>query len=261
MCAAVGVVLKNIFRPLFAVVLLAGWVLPVATIAQTPQEKIRAALEPKLNNGAKIASITLSPVPTIYEVRVEGDLLYVDETGTHLFQGNLINLPQGRDITRERKDELRAETERAVMPTLWSEASLTNAVKLVKGKGTRKVVVFEDPYCGYCKKLRQSFEAMNDITVYTFMVAALTPDSPKKARELWCATDRVKAYEDWMVRGKAPAAAAASCADPVANVAELARKLGVGPVPAIYFADGSAGRGYMPAPDLEARLAQVKPAF
>ena len=253
--------MKNIFRSLFAVVLLAGWVLPVATIAQTPQEKIRAALEPKLNNGAKIASITLSPVPTIYEVRVEGDLLYVDETGAHQFQGNLINLQQGSDITRERKDELRAETERAVMPTLWSEASLTNAVKLVKGKGTRKVVVFEDPYCGYCKKLRQSFEAMNDITVYTFMVAALTPDSPKKARELWCATDRVKAYEDWMVRGKAPAAAAASCADPVANVAELARKLGVGPVPAIYFADGSAGRGYMPAPDLEARLAQVKPAF
>ncbi len=176
MCAAVGVVLKNIFRSLFAVVLLAGWVLPVATIAQTPQEKIRAALEPKLNNGAKIASITPSPVPTIYEVRVEGDLLYVDETGTHLFQGNLINLPQGRDITRERKDELRAETERDVMPTLWSEASITNAVKIVKGKGTRKVVVFEDPYCGYCKKLRQSFEAMNDITVYTFMVAALTPD-------------------------------------------------------------------------------------
>jgi thiol:disulfide interchange protein DsbC len=71
----------------------------------------------------------------------------------------------------------------------------------------------------------------------------------------------VKAYEDWMVRGKAPVAAAASCADPVAKVADLARKMGVGPVPAIYFADGSAGRGYMPAPDLEARLTQVKPTF
>jgi len=252
---------KFTFRSLFALAGLTALLLPVVTTAQTPQEKIRAALEPKLNNGAKIASITPSPVPTIYEVRVEGDLLYVDETGTHLFQGNLINLPQGRDITRERNDQFRAENERTMMPTLWSDASLASATKLVKGTGQRKVIVFEDPYCGYCKKLRQSFEAMNDITVYTFMVANLSPDSPKKARELWCSAERVKAYEDWMVRGKAPAAAAASCTDPVAKVAELARKMGVGPVPAIYFADGSAGRGYMPAPDLEARLAQVKPAF
>jgi thiol:disulfide interchange protein DsbC len=253
--------LKAFSRSVLAFVATLALTLPALSFAQSPQEKIRASLEPKLNNGAKIIAITPSPVAGLYEVRVGQELMYADETGTHLFQGNLINLVQGRDLTRERNDQYRAETERTMMPTLWSAASLADAVKLVKGNGKHKVIVFEDPYCGYCKKLRQSFEAMNDITVYTFMTANLSADSPKKARELWCASERVKAYDDWMVRGKAPAAAAASCADPVAKVAELARKMGVGPVPAIYFADGSAGRGYMAAPELEARLAQVKAMF
>jgi thiol:disulfide interchange protein DsbC len=147
------------------------------------------------------------------------------------------------------------------MPALWSPDALKDAVKLVKGSGARKMVVFEDPYCGYCKKLRESFVEMNDITVYTFMVAALSPDSGTKARDLWCAADRTKAYDDWMVRGKAPTTADKSCADPVARVASLAKRLGVGPVPHVVFSDGTKNLGYLAAADLGKRMTDVKPAF
>ena len=247
---------------LSALVTTLGLAFSFSASAQMPEEQIRKALEPKLNEGAKIDEISKSPLPGLYEVRIGTDLLYADETGNYILQGNLIHLKTGQNLTRDRAEQVRADTEKAMMPTLWSQAALGNAVKLVKGNGTRKLVVFEDPYCGFCKKLRQSFEAMNDITVYTYMTTGLSPDSGKKARDMWCSTDRIKAYDDWMVRGKAPQNAETACADPVKKVGELARGMGVGPVPAIFFADGTKVAGYLPANDLEARLALVvKPTY
>lgn len=224
-------------------------------------ENIRKLLTPKLSPGTKIEAIRPTAMTWLYEVQVGTDVVYVNENATFLFQGTLIDLDKGRDLTRERRESLVAEAEATIMPTLWSADALKDAVKLVKGNGSRKVVVFEDPYCGYCKKLRQSFAEMNDITVYTFMVAALSPDSANKARDLWCSTDRVKAYDDWMVRNKAPVAADKTCADPVKRVADLAKRLGVGPVPHVVFADGSKNLGYLASADLTQRLSGIKATF
>lgn len=237
---------------------------PTAPVAapQPVADAIRKSLTPRLNGGATIDAVSTTAVPGLYEVRIAGtDVLYMDATGNFAVQGTLIDVRTGQNVTQERVAAFQAEAAKIMMPTLWAADTLTQAVKLVKGDGSRKMVVFEDPYCGYCKKLRESFEAMNNITVYTLMTTNLTPDSGKKARELWCAPDRIKAYDDWMVRGKAPAAANANCADPLSKVAELARKMGVGPVPAVFFADGTRSPGYMPAKDLEARLAALTPQY
>jgi len=229
--------------------------------AQVPDEAIRKALAQRLSPGTKIDAVRASPVAGLFEVQIGTQLLYVNEAATHLIQGNLVDLASGRNETQERAEALIAELEKVVMPVLWSPDALQNAVKLVKGSGARKMVVFEDPYCGYCKKLRESFAEMSDVTVYTFMVAALSPDSGIKARDLWCSTDRAKAYEDWMVRAKAPVAADKNCADPVKTVADLAKRLGVGPVPHIVFSDGTKNLGYLAAADLSKRLVTVKQVF
>ena len=234
---------------------------PAGTVAPAVADNIRKVLGPKINGGGKIDAIRPAPMAGLYEVQIGTDVLYVNETANFLIQGSLVDLEKGRDLTRERKEALVAEMEAKVMPALWSGESLNDAVKLVKGKGTRKVVVFEDPYCGYCKKLRQSFAEMDDITVYTFMVAQLSQDSPAKARDLWCSADRIKAYDDWMLRSKAPAAADKACADPTQRVAGLAKRLGVGPVPHVVFADGSKNVGYMPSADLGKKLGTVKATF
>ena len=234
---------------------------PSGTVAPAVADNIRKVLGPKINGGGKIDAIRPAPMAGLYEVQIGTDVLYVNETANFLFQGSLVDLDKGRDLTRERKEALVAEMEAKVMPALWSGESLNDAVKLVKGKGTRKVVVFEDPYCGYCKKLRQSFAEMDDITVYTFMVAQLSQDSAPKARDLWCSADRIKAYDDWMLRSKAPAAADKACADPTQRVAGLAKRLGVGPVPHVVFADGSKNVGYMPSADLGKKLGTVKATF
>ena len=229
--------------------------------AQVPDEAIRKALALRLTSGTKVDAVRASPVAGLFEVQIGTQVLYVNEAATYLIQGNLVNLESGRNVTQERAEALLADVEKVVMPVLWSPDALQDAVKLVKGNGAHKVVVFEDPYCGYCKKLRQSFAEMNDITVYTFMVAALSPDSGNKARDLWCSADRTKAYDDWMVRSKAPVAADKGCADPVKRVADLAKRLGVGPVPHVVFSDGSKNLGYLASADLGKRLLTVKPTF
>ena len=253
------------FFGLTAAVLLVSFPVAAQTIASgvpaTVVDNIRKVLGPKINAGGKVDAIRPAPMAGLYEVQIGTDVLYVDATSNFLFQGSLVDLDKGRDLTRERKEALLAEMEAVMMPTLWSGESLNDAVKLVKGKGTRKVVVFEDPYCGYCKKLRQSFAEMDDITVYTFMVAQLSQDSAPKARDLWCSADRIKAYDDWMLRSKAPAAADKACADPTQRVAGLAKRLGVGPVPHVVFADGSKNVGYMPSADLGKKLGTVKATF
>ena len=229
--------------------------------AQVPDAAIRKALSLRLPPGTIVDAVRASPVKGLFEVQIGTQMLYVNDAATYLIQGSIVNLESGRNVTQERTESLLAELEKNVMPGLWSPDALQDAVKLVKGSGARKVVVFEDPYCGYCKKLRESFAEMNDITVYTFMVAALSPDSGNKARDLWCSADRSKAYDDWMVRGVAPAAANKSCADPVKRVADLAKRLGVGPVPHVVFSDGTKNLGYLAPTDLAKRLSTVKPVF
>jgi thiol:disulfide interchange protein DsbC len=232
-----------------------------ASNARAAVDTIRKTLTPRLTPGTVIDAIAPSPVHGLFEVQIGSELLYVTESGTFMFQGDLVNLETGSNLTKARSEALITQMEKAVMPDLWSSAALADAVKLVKGKGTRKVVVFEDPYCGYCKKLRQSFAELDDITIYTFMVAGLSADSAPKARDLWCAADRAKAYDDWMTRGKAPASADKSCTDPIKRVAALAKRLGVAPVPHVLFSDGTKNMGYLSAGDLNARLATVKPVF
>lgn len=244
---------------LLAVISMFSFAQPVA--AQIPDEAIRKAVAQRLTPGTKIDAVRVSPIAGLFEVQIGTQVIYVNEAATYLIQGNLVNLESGRNVTQDRTEALLAELEKVVMPVLWSPDALQDAVKLVKGNGARKVVVFEDPYCGYCKKLRQSFAEMNDITVYTFMVAALSPDSGVKSRDLWCSADRAKAYEDWMVRGVAPATANKSCTDPVKRVADLAKRLGVGPVPHVVFSDGTKNLGYLASADLGKRLSTVKPAF
>ncbi len=231
-----------------------------STWAQTAQENIKKALEPKLN-GLKMDGISKTQIPGLYEVRVGSDLVYMDESGKYMLQGNLMEVANNKNLTRDRNEQIQAEADKVMMPTLWSASALKNAVKLVKGNGNRKMVVFEDPNCGYCKKLRQSIENISDVTVYTFVIPILSEDSNKKTRDLWCSSDRQKAYDDWMLRGKTPATAAKSCEDVSTESLELSQKLKVRGTPAIFFADGTRVPGFLPPDLLEKRLAATKATF
>ena len=226
-----------------------------------PSPTTSAGARPQINGGGKIDAIRPAPMAGLYEVQIGTDVLYVNETANFLCSGLAGDLEKGRDLTRERKEALVAEMEAPVMPALWSGESLNDAVKLVKGKGTARSSCLKTRIAAIAKAAP---ELRRDGRHHRLHLhgGAVEPGFRPKARDLWCSADRIKAYDDWMLRSKAPAAADKACADPTQRVAGLiAKRLGVGPVPHVVFADGSKNVGYMPSADLGKKLGTVKATF
>ena len=124
------------------------------------------------------------------------ELFYTDADGNYLLQGNLIDTKQQRNLTEERIDKLWRSTSR--------QLPVKDAFTIVRGNGKRKLAVFEDPNCGYCKHFERDLQKVDNVTVYMFLYPILGPDSTDKSRNIWCAKDKAKAWQDWMVRDAAP---------------------------------------------------------
>ncbi|RYE62260.1 MAG: DsbC family protein, partial [Oxalobacteraceae bacterium] len=197
--------------------LLATGLLASCVDAQTNVEStIKKALEPRLS-GAKIESVKETPYSGLYEVRVAGDILYTDKKGEYLVIGQVYDVKSSRNLTRERIDE--------VNKIKFSDLPLEMALKQVKGNGKRVIAVFEDPNCGYCKRLRQTtLKEIDNVTIYTFMYNILSEDSFVKSKNVWCASDRNKAWDDWMLAGKVPPTAPAACETPNDKIVALGQK-------------------------------------
>jgi thiol:disulfide interchange protein DsbC len=236
-------------------VLLATALLASCVDAQnTVEANIKKALEPHLG-GAKIESVKETPYGGLYEVRVAGDILYTDKKGEFLVIGQVYDVKSSRNLTRERIDDINK--------IKFSDLPLEMALKQVKGNGKRVIAVFEDPNCGYCKRLRQTtLNEIDNVTIYTFMYNILSQDSFTKSKNIWCAPNRNKAWDDWMINGKVPPAAPAACESPNDKVLALGQKLRITGTPAIFFSDGTRIPGAIDLKSLEAKLdsLEAKPA-
>ncbi|OZI29361.1 disulfide bond formation protein DsbC [Bordetella genomosp. 7] len=182
----------------------------------------------------------------IFEVQLGTELVYTDENVTWVMEGPLIDAATRRDVTRERQEKLGAAA--------FDELPLDMAVKQVRGDGSRKMAIFEDPNCGYCKQLHKTLQDVDNLTIYTFLYPVLTPDSTTKSRNVWCAKDQARVWQDWMLRGQTPPSA--ECDAPIQQVLALGQKLMVRGTPAIFFEDGSRLNGAAPLEMIEARLGQ-----
>lgn len=221
--------------------------------AQTAQESaIKKLIEPKLGQGVKVDSVIKTPYSGLFEVRVGSDILYTDEKAQYLFVGNVLDAKSGTNYTKARTDEL--------SKIKFSDLPLESALKMVKGDGKRVIAVFEDPNCGYCKRFRKTLAGMDNITVYTFLYNILSEDSTVKSKNVWCSADRNKAWDEWMLNGKAPSAAPSNCVTPNEKILALGQKLRVNGTPAIFFADGSRVPGAMDAKGLEEKFASLNSA-
>lgn len=221
-------------------------------LAETTQEaNVRKLIAPRLGDNAKVDSVTKTPYSGLFEVRTGSDIIYTDEKAKYLFVGRVLDAQTYQDYTKERVEE--------ISKIKFSDLPLEAALKTVKGNGKRVIAVFEDPNCGYCKRFRQTLQEVDNVTVYTFMYNILSEDSATKSKNVWCATDRAKAWDDWMLNGKVPATAAAACTtNPNERVLALGQKLRISGTPAIFFADGSRVPGAIDARALETKLAAIK---
>ncbi|WP_349742742.1 DsbC family protein [Roseateles cavernae] len=224
-----------------------------APLAQANEAVIRKNLSERLPNLPKIDEVRAAAFPGLWEIRIGTEIRYTDPTGSYLIEGELIDVKARpvRNLTAERVDKLN-QIDFAALP-------LKDAVVWKSGNGKRRIAVFADPNCGYCKRFERSLQDVKDITVYTFLIPILGGDSPDKSRAIWCAKDSTATWMAWMLEGKVPPKPATSCDDAAIerNLA-LARKHQVNGTPAVIFEDGSRAPGAISAEQLERRLAANK---
>jgi thiol:disulfide interchange protein DsbC len=239
-------------RPLFMLAASAmlfaapGYAADEAGIAAT----IRGTLAKRLPNLPPIDEISPSPVPGLWELRLGSQIIYSDAQGSFIIEGEILETTRNANLTRERIEKLTAFD--------FRKLPLKDAVVWKQGTGARKLVVFADPNCGYCRKLERDLNSVPNITVYTFLVPILGGDSPQKARDIWCAKDSGKVWRNWMVEGTPPPAANGQC-DSAAlsrNVA-LGEKHAVTGTPSLVFENSARVPGIISNEDLEKRFALV----
>jgi thiol:disulfide interchange protein DsbC len=197
----------------------------------------------------KVESVSKTPYLGLYEVFMAGQIIYTDEKMTFLIaEGRLVDPKSKKDLTAERMDEL-TKIDFAKLP-------LDQAIKVVKGSGSRKLVVFSDVDCPYCKRLEQNeLSNITDVTVYTFLypIVQLHPDAAAKSKSIWCASNRVKAWDDWIMRNQLPKNAV-NCDVPLEKVGDLAKSLDITSTPTLIFADGKRMLGAQPYKEIERAL-------
>ena len=226
-------------------ILLAALLAGSAWADEASLRKTIEAAYPKMH----VQSITKTPYGGLYEVFLDGQIIYTDEKFSFLIaEGRLVDPKNKRDITSERLEELTRVD--------FSALPLNQAVKVVKGNGSRKLVVFSDPDCPFCKRLEQNeLSGVTDVTIYTFLfpLEQLHPDASNKSKEIWCAPNRAQAWENWILRGQL-AQGSTSCETPLVKNAELGKKLAITSTPTLIFSDGRRMLGAYPAQEIEKAL-------
>jgi thiol:disulfide interchange protein DsbC len=219
----------------------------VATFGATAQEAvIRKNLGERIPQLQKIDEVTKSPMAGLFEIRVNGtEIYYTDAEGNYLVQGSLIDTKQRRNLTEERIEKLTAIS--------FSDLPVKDAFTIVRGNGKRKLAVFEDPNCGYCKRFERDLQKVDNVTIHLFLYPILSADSTERSKNIWCAKDKIKAWQDWMVRDQSPKAVSCDISAIERNV-ELGRKYKITGTPTLVFLDGTRIPGAISAAEVEKHL-------
>lgn len=220
-----------------------------ASVSLADELDVKKAMEAKL--GTKVESVTKAGYFGLYEVYADGAIFYTDEKLTAIMVGGqLVDGKTMKNVTEDRLKKLTA--------IRFSDLPFERAIKQVRGDGKRVLATFEDPNCGYCKRLAKEIKGLENVTIYTFLYPILSEDSVHKSRQIWCSADRSKAWNEWMQEGKAPSAREDCDTSALEKNREFGRKLNITGTPTIFFGDGERVPGAMPLARIEQRLNQIK---
>lgn len=223
---------------------LALFLLALLSSAQAGENEIRSSLQNGFPKVGALEHIVKTPYAGLYEVIINGQLLYTDEQGQYLINGSVVEVKNRNNLSEQRRKQLFAID--------FDKLPLDLAVKKVKGSGKYKLAYFTDPNCEYCKRLEKELVKIPDITLYLFLYP-IFESSEEVVRNVHCAKDPAKAWDDWMLKGIAPASA--SCTTYTEKVLALGKKLHVNGTPNLIFGNGTKAEGFISAEDLEKRLA------
>ena len=219
--------------------------------AMAQEAQIRKNVAARLPQIKVVDEVTKTAIPGVYELRINGsEIFYTDAKANYLIEGNIIDVRAKRNLTEERVAALTA--------VKFDDLPFKDAFTIVRGNGKRKLAVFEDPNCGYCKRFERDLQKVDNVTITMFLYPILSADSADKSKSIWCAKDRAKAWQDWMVRDQAIPAASGCDASAIARNLELGKKYKITGTPTLVFADGSRVPGAIGAAQVEKYLSDIK---
>ena len=225
------------------------FVIFMANPASADEAAIKAEMSKKFPYS-KLISVSKTPYLGLYEVAFDDQLVYTDEKMTYLFSGNILDLRTMKNLTEAREKQLYAIEFDALPFDL--------ALKNVKGNGKRRLAVFTDPNCQYCKKLEKEMVNLTDATVYIFVISIL-PGSEEKAKSIWCSPDKLQAWEDHMLKEADPKSDTACDTSDLTKISKLAKRLRINVTPTLIFEDGVIKSGTLTLDKLDRRLTEANP--
>lgn len=217
--------------------------------AYADEASVRKLMEGKFPNS-KISNVVKTAYGGLYEVYFDNEIVYTDEQVTFVLVGNLIDTKTNQNISQQRLRKLTAINVK--------EVPLDLGIRKVKGNGKRQIIVFSDPMCPFCQQVERELEKLNDITIYVMLypIEAKFKGSTELAKQIWCSSDRSKAWDDWMLRKVRPTAKPV-CKDPIARLDQVGTKLNINNTPTLIFADGGIIPGMVPAAQIEKYLKET----
>jgi thiol:disulfide interchange protein DsbC len=255
--------MNNLYaRKLLATVLVSAPMLAFAEDAAAPVKADPAAVA--MRNmlaqrypNTKFGEIQRSAVPGLWEVWMGANVAFVADEGRHFVFGHLYDMQTQTDLTAVKKEQVKLQMESAKPKVAFADLPLADAIKTVRGNGQRKLAVFSDPHCPYCRDLERELEQLNNVTVYTFLfpIESIHPAAAGVAKSIWCAKDRPGAWKTFMATGEKPQPS--NCAGtPIERNVELAGKAGIHGTPFLIFANGEKAAGLLDTASLERRLSR-----
>ncbi len=211
---------------------------------------LKATLQSKLGTQANVTDVRKSPIAGLYEITVGKQVIYSDPTGHYLVLGNIRDTTTGQDLTQNRSDEINRID--------FAKLPFGDAVKVVHGNGARKIAVFSDPNCPYCHRLEETLQNVKNVTVYTFLYPILSEDSAVKAKQIWCAKEPGKAWENWMLNRTAPPSNGDCNVTALGRNLQRGQDMNVTGTPTIFLADGNRLPGAVSADDLEKAMSAAR---
>jgi len=234
------------------IIALAATLFAVSCGVQANPDEVKKELAKKFPD-LRTERITKTTYGGLFEVFTGTEIFYTDEKATFVVTGNLIDTSTRANVTETRMGKLTA--------IKFDDLPFANAIKIVRGNGSRRIAIFEDPLCSFCKKFEAEINTLDNVTAYMFLYPILAQDSHVKSKAIWCSKDKVNAWQDWMLRDKPPVSPAPeACATPLDENVALGQKMRVNGTPVTFFEDGERITGALPLATFEAKLASlVKP--
>ncbi|GAB3053528.1 DsbC family protein [Acinetobacter apis] len=193
-------------------------------------------------------NIQPTEVKQLYSATLDDQIVYLDPTGQYVILGSMIRLKDQKNLTKA--------LSMSINKIDWSSLPLNDAIQTVKGNGQRKIAVFSDPYCPYCKRLEAELAQLSDVTIYTF-IFPIRQQSIAPAQRVWCSANKAYAWNRLITQGILPQANA-NCSHPIDRNLTLGRKLGIDGTPGIIFSNGMKSMGYMSKQDIENTLKEIQ---